>query len=106
MQNTKVLGRFRPLIRILSAYNINNNDSFQILTTLIVSVFLFAMTSTIILVIWFCFDHNFILNEVSFALPIFVGGIQMLLIFVYLAKDNQMINKTIDRLQDIIELRK
>lgn len=112
MQKNKVfqvLSPCRELIKILdvfvdrvnwSAISLNTLFTF---TTYIVS---FGAWITTLLFIWFCFDREFNLTEISLPMTFSMGSIQMLLVLVFMIKNKKVIIETIDLLQDIVEQRK
>lgn len=96
----EVLGKCRLSIDIFKQCNANLlNIVLTILNTIIFSFTLF-------LIIWFCFDHSFNLNEVSFALPVYIGGTQVFFVCISLIRKVEIICETVNYLQNVVEKRK
>lgn len=111
MQNQKVievLGRYRITIKILNLFNfdVSNIRSLDNLYALLATIPHLAMVLTMILEIWFFFEHKFNLDEISFSIPIFIGSVQVVLVSLSVIGDNEMIDEAINDLQTIVDNRK
>lgn len=107
LSDINVLGKCKILIEIsklcdLHGSNIVTLDKYILLFIALMMLVAFVMVS----LFWFIFDHGFILSEVSYAIPIFIGCSEILLESFPLIIKNQRINETVNRLQSIVRTRK
>lgn len=110
MKNEKViqvLFKCRKMINILKLYklNVSNILSFDNLNTFLVTIPVLLNIYTFILLTWFLFDHGFILSEISFTMPIFLGSCQILHVTFQLITRKKTVYDAVDHLQTLIEKR-
>lgn len=112
-KKTVVLKEFRRISWLITVYNRENvqvtnrsvllrNIGFMIIQTVCLIMFGLVFISSI----WFCFDCNFNVKELSFAIPIMICSLQMISSYVSIVKNNWKIAELIDYLQMAIDKRK
>lgn len=104
-----VLSLCRSLIKILSVFNNKIDWRFALFDTLlifIVPIILCGACLMLILIIWFCFDHNFNLKEISTAITFSISVIQLCLVSIIFSKNRQFISESVDLLQSVINKRR
>lgn len=104
-----VLGACRQLLRILNKFKKKIDwrvPSFDAFVTAIIYIVLFGFHLLIVSFIWFCFNRAFDLVETSLAVSFSIGTTVSMLCFVSMIKNEQLINETIDKLQNIVEQRR
>lgn len=103
----EVLGHCRELIKILELYNLNISKSlsFDSLFTFLAIILILSFLILLILITWFLLDHGFILREISFAMPTFLGTCQISLVSFSLIRRKEIVYELINRLQSLIEER-
>lgn len=102
-----VLNSFRLLLKYLNLYN---KDSVHIGNVRVPDIFIFCLISLptfyfITLIIWFCIDEHFNMNEISISLAAAVGFLQITLVYIWLTAKKDLLISTIDHLQDFVENR-
>lgn len=107
-KSIEVLGKCKMLIEILRLFKVNrlnivSNDN---LYTVLVTIPAVMLILLMILLIWFCSDYKFNVNDVSITMSVFIGSGQILLTSFPLIKETDLMIETVNRLQVLVEKRK
>lgn len=112
IRQVTVLNSFKPLLRLLNAYNRENFDCSSWTSILRNSFYVFAatmmiftMAAFITLILWHLIEENTSLENFIVELPIAFSIFQMEVIFIALLLKNRTVISTIWRLQEIIDRR-
>lgn len=112
IRQVTVLNSFKPLLRLLNAYNRENFDCSSWTSILRNSFYVFAatmmiftMAAFITLILWHLIEENTSLENFIVELPIAFSIFQMEVIFIALLLKNRTVISTIWRLQEIIDQR-
>lgn len=95
---------------ILSLAQLGNNNQFkihrwQLPKSLNQFVYLMPLLSFPPYLIWYCIDEDFKLNKTAGAMGLTFGSTQMILIYLSLAANNELIVETFDAIQLIVNER-
>lgn len=109
-QPFQVMEEFKPLLRILKAFNSENFRQHK-LSDLIENIFHMLRVSTLFVTLivqmvlgyWFCVDYDYGMDKVARAFPIDLCILQTILSGGALIANSQVMGETIERLQGIIE---
>lgn len=108
----QVLHGFRPCVRLLKVFNLDNFSNNQpciIRQNLLHATGIFLLFSSHFMSLVFnltsCFNNELALDEIAFKLVVFLCETQQFLVFVSLTKTNRRIAGSIDRLQRAVENR-
>lgn len=108
-----VFSEFRPYLRFLSAYNIDNfygNDFCFIFKNIFLAIWLLSLVIAIILIAvlsyWSCIDTGLTLDKLALTLPIILSIVQTILTHFSLSMNNRLISATIEFLQFAVDERK
>lgn len=74
--------------------------------TLLFSACLVGLWLIFVTGFWYCMDCNFVMKEVSWAIPISVGVIQLSTTYISFAMNNRKIEATMGHIKEIIKNRK
>lgn len=108
----QVLHTFRPYLRFIAAFNIENfqNNALRIVRYNALKAFLniilfISAFVTCWLNYWSCIRDGFDLAENSGQIVPILAGTQQIFIYVSIIKKNREITKAVERLQEIVENR-
>lgn len=108
-----VFSEFRPYLRILSAFNIDNfcGKDLSLIGKHILLVFwllilVISMISVAVLSYWNCVDTGLTMDKLGFTLPIVLSIVQTLLTHMSLSLNNCLISEAIEFLQFAVDERK
>lgn len=102
-------GKWKSMMKIFKLLNINaiNVISFDILLYAFLHAILFlSLVILAILLLWFCYDHSFRLNEISSAMPAFIGSCQILSVSISLIRNSETLLEIVNHIQVTVEKRK
>lgn len=105
--NIDVLVKCKILIKTLKLFNFHELNTISFNKYII--FFIALMTSVVFVMgslLWFLLERGFVLSEVSYAIPIFIGCSQILLESFPLIIKTKRINDTVNRLQSVVKTRK
>lgn len=105
-----VLKEFKPYLRLIKAFNLDNfrntgnrhrilNSVFDAFAT---SSIIFSIPIFLILGVWYLIENDADLRKISVALPILISILWMWLIFIALMAQNRIIRDIIDQLQRVV----
>lgn len=100
----EVLGRFKVMIKVLKLCNLNvsNVRSLDIFYKFLITIPMLAFLLTLFMVTWFLLDHGFILDEILYAIPVFLGISQIFPVSVSLISKKEIIYEAVNHLQVLI----
>lgn len=106
----RALEKFTVYLRILQAYNIENFQKTEnILSSyslaFVVTVPLVVATIAVILGFWHLLDNPDNVENIVAFLPIFFAALKELISYASFVPKNRIIQKTIDRIQQIVDQR-
>lgn len=111
-ENIQVLHTFRPYLRFISAFNIENfkNNARQIVTSNLLKAFLnliifVSAFATTWLNYWSCIQDGFDLDENSGQIVPILAGTQQLFIYLSIVRKSREITNAIEYLQETVENR-
>lgn len=111
-QKIDIISEYRPFLRILKAFNINNyryNDRRLCRSNLLILLYTVTLATAeileFILGVWHFFDHGFILKKIASALPLLISSVQVLSSYATLSLKNHEIDQVLENLQNTIDAR-
>lgn len=110
----QILNEYRPYLRLLKAYNVDNfrqngqrqNYYRSVFDAFFTTFIIVIMSSHLLFDIWYIIDYHTDLKKVVTLFPLTMTTLQIWVSFIAFLLKNGTITEMIDRLQSVVEQRK